>query len=245
MKPSTSLSDTYNQRDDLPKLVVEMAKELTVFDGLVDFERNVIGKNSEYMFPIKILKDATARLLGVKPSAELTDEQCDMAREFWQPCGKPLLWKAFRHWDETADEFRAGYISSHGVFLNALGVVGQCLLAQYGNLDKLANLSTLNIRRDSEAFVGRCIDEVTGNMLTNATAINLTAIKMLCHVGCPVKPEWQLLERQYFPDTEFPGDKQIEIAALGIEQESEAPSFTRRGVFTFVCRYGSRKVAFA
>ncbi|HAV1497635.1 DNA sulfur modification protein DndB [Vibrio parahaemolyticus] len=204
VKPSTSISDTYNQRDDLPKLVVEMAKELTVFDGLVDFERNVIGKNSEYMFPIKILKDATARLLGVKPHTELTDEQCDMAREFWQACGKPLLWKAFRHWDETADEFRAGYISSHGVFLNALGLAGQCLLAQYGNLDKLANLSTLNIRRDSGEFVGRCIDGITGNMLTNATAINLTAIKMLCHVGCPVKPEWQSLERQYFPDTEFP-----------------------------------------
>ncbi|KOO15574.1 hypothetical protein AKJ18_11165, partial [Vibrio xuii] len=82
VKPSTSISDTYNQRDALPKLVVEMAKELSVFKNLVDFERNVIGKNSEHMFPIKILKDATARLLGVKPSAELTDEQLDIAREF-------------------------------------------------------------------------------------------------------------------------------------------------------------------
>ncbi|WP_253825056.1 hypothetical protein [Vibrio chagasii] len=71
-------------------------------------------------------------------------------------------------------------------------------------MDKLGDLSTLNIRRDSDVFVGRCIDEVTGNMLTNATAIKLTAIKMLCHVGCPVGPELQSLERQYFPDTAFP-----------------------------------------
>ncbi len=204
VKPSTSISDTYNQRDDLPKLVVEMANELAVFEGLVDFERNVIGKNSDYLFPVKILKDATARLLGVKTNAKLTDEQREITREFWQACAKPLLWQAFRCWDDSADEFRAGYISSHGVFLNALGVVGQCLLAQYGNVDKLADLSTLNIRRDSDVFVGRCIDEVTGNMLTNVTAIKLTAIKMLCHVGCPVDPELQSLERQYFPDTEFP-----------------------------------------
>ncbi|HHY0497196.1 hypothetical protein JL857_20860 [Vibrio parahaemolyticus] len=27
---------------------------------------------------------------------------------------------------------------------------------------------------------------------------------MLCHVGCPVGPELQSLERQYFPGTEFP-----------------------------------------
>lgn len=204
VKPSTSISDTYNQRDDLPLLVVALAKELPAFINLVDFERNVIGRNSEFLFPVKILKDATARLLGIKPNAKLTDEQREIAREFWQACAKPLLWQAFRCWEDSADEFRAGYISSHGVFLNALGVVGQCLLAQYGNVDKLADLSTLNIRRDSDVFVGRCIDEVTGNMLTNATAIKLTAIKMLCHVGCPVEPELRSLERQYFPDTEFP-----------------------------------------
>ena len=206
VKPSTSISDTYNHREDLPKLVVAMAKELAVFDGLVDFERNVIGKSSDYLFPVKILKDATARLLGVKAHAKLTEEQREIAREFWQACAKPLLWQAFRHWEDSADAFRGGYISSHGVFLNALGVVGQCLLAQYGNVDKLADLSTLNIRRDSDVFVGRCIDDVTGNMLTNATAIKLTAIKMLCHVHCPVSPELQMLERQYFPDTEFPSE---------------------------------------
>ena len=203
VKPSTSISDTYNQRDDLPKLVVEMSNELAVFDGLVDFERNVIGKSSDYLFPVKTLKDATARLLGVKLNATLTEEQHVIAREFWQACAKPLLWQAFRCWEEPADAFRAGYISSHGVFLNALGVVGQCLLSQYGNVDKLADLSTLNIRRDSDVFVGRCIDAVTGNMLTSVTAIKLTAIKMLCHVQCPVSPELQMLERQYFPDTEF------------------------------------------
>ncbi len=204
VKPSASISDTYNQRDDLPMLVVDMANTLPAFTGLVDFERNVIGKNSPYLFPIKILKDATARLLGVKATEPLSDEQREMAKSFWAACSKPLLWQGFRNWDDSADEFRDGYISSHGVFLNALGLVGQCLLAQYGHIAKLSDLSTLNIRRNSPEFVGRCIDEVTGNMISNATSIKLTAIKMLCHVGCPVSPELQALERQYFPETEFP-----------------------------------------
>ncbi len=204
VKPSASISDTYNQRDDLPMLVIDMANTLPAFTGLVDFERNVIGKNSPYLFPVKILKDATARLLGVKATAPLNDEQREMAKSFWAACSKPLLWTGFRNWDDSADEFRDGYISSHGVFLNALGLVGQCLLAQYGHIAKLSDLSTLNIRRNSPEFVGRCIDEVTGNMISNATSIKLTAIKMLCHVGCPVSPELQALERQYFPETEFP-----------------------------------------
>ncbi|WP_052437619.1 hypothetical protein [Vibrio jasicida] len=53
-----------------------------------------------------------------------------------------------------------------------------------------SSLASLNIRRDSDEFIGRCIDTVTGNMLTDSTAIKLTAIKMLCHVGCPVDPEF-------------------------------------------------------
>lgn len=227
VKPSASISDTYNKRDDLPMLVVDMANTLPAFTGLVDFERNVIGKNSPYLFPVKILKDATARLLGVKVTAPLSDEQCEMAKSFWEACSKPLLWKAFRNWEDSADEFRDGYISSHGVFLNALGLVGQCLLAQYGHVAKLSDLSTLNIRRDSAEFVGRCIDEVTGNMISNATAIKLTAIKMLCHVSCPISPELQALERQYFPETEFPsasersanGDESLNDVFDDVEQE--------------------------
>lgn len=214
VKPSTGISYTYNQRDDLPKFVVEMAKDLAAFANLVDFERNVIGRNSEYLFPIKILKDATARLLCVKATDTLSDEQRGVARDFWSACAKPLLWRAFRYWEESADEFRVGYISSHGVFLNALGLVGQCLVGQYGTTEKISDLGTLNIKRDSEAFVGRCIDEVIGNMLTNATAIKLMAIKMLYHLDCPVSSELQALERQYFLDTVFP-------SAVNASTESE------------------------
>ncbi|MFB9214262.1 DNA sulfur modification protein DndB [Vibrio sinaloensis] len=205
VKPSASISDTYNKRDDLPMLVVDLANTLPSFVGFVDFERNVIGKNSKYLFPVKILKDATAKLLGVKVNEKLSKEQKDLAREFWGAAAKPMLWEAQRCWEgESSDDFREQYISSHGVFLNALGLFGQCILAQYGNFEKLKELASLNIKRDSEAFVGRCIDSITGNMISNATAVKLTAVKMLCEVGCPVSPELQVLERQYFPESEFP-----------------------------------------
>lgn len=200
VKPSGSISDTYNQRDDLPMLIVEMANTLPMFEGTVDFERNVIGKNSPYLFPVKTLKEATAKLLSVKVDSPLDESQRDLAKAFWQACARPLLWEAWKNWDETAEGFRAGYLSSHGVFLHALGLVGQCLLAQYGCFERLSTLATLNIRRDSSDFVGRCIDAVTGNMVSNTTAIRLTAIKILVHMDCPISPELQALERQYFPD---------------------------------------------
>ena len=203
VKPSISISDTYNKRNDLPMLIVEMANSLPVFVNLVDFERNIIAKKSDYLFPVKILKDATMRLMGLKANSNLSDDAKEIIKQFWSASATPLLWVAFKNWDESADDFRQTYISSHGVFLNALGMFGSIVLAQYGNFDLLSNLSNLNIRRDSIAFKGRCIDAVTGNMLTDLTAIKLTAIKMLCHVGCPVPPELAALERKYFTDSEL------------------------------------------
>ncbi|WP_273860715.1 DNA sulfur modification protein DndB [Photobacterium sp. GSS17] len=221
VKPSTSISDTYNCRNDLPKLVVDMARNLECFQDFVDFERNVIAKNSTYLFPIKILKDATARLLGVKVNATLTDEQRELAKAFWTACDRPLLWKSFRSWTGlNADDFREQYISSHGVFLNALGMFGNRLYTQYGNFDRIGSLSSINIKRDSEDFQGRCICPVTGNMKTDVTAIKLTAIKLMLAVGCPVDPELQSVERLYFPKTEFP--KAVEPEPEVIEPAPEA-----------------------
>ncbi len=201
---------------------IDLAKNVFSIHGVDAYGKCVLRKT------VKILKDATARLLSVKVDASLTDEQKSLAKLFWSAAAKPLLWEGFRNWEESAEEFREQYISSHGVFLNALGVVGQCLLAQYGNLDKLSELSSLNIKRKSDTFVGRCIDEVTGNMMSNTTAIKLTAIKMLCHVDCLVPPELQALERQYFPDTEFPtsGMTFEEVSFEDVEEEKPAHPYS-------------------
>ncbi|EIU7553796.1 DNA sulfur modification protein DndB [Vibrio vulnificus] len=222
VKPSKSLSDTYNNRDDLPQLIVELAKTLPAFIGKVDFERNVVAKNSDYLFPVKILKDATMRLTGLKANAEMSEETKTFVGEFWKAVAKPLLWTALINWEESAEDFRNQYISSHGVFLNALGIVGAALNNQYGHFSDVSKLASLDIKRDSDAFKGRCIDAVTGNMLTDATAIKLTAIKMLCHIGCPIAPDLQFLEKKYFPDTVFPS-AQNETENSQKPEEKEEP----------------------
>lgn len=68
-------------------------------------------------------------------------------------------------------------------------------------------------------------------MLTNATAIKLTAIKMLCHVGCPVEPELRSLERQYFPDTEFPSA--LERGALEVSLDEVFDEVDHRSVHPY------------
>ncbi|HBC2020535.1 TPA: DNA sulfur modification protein DndB [Vibrio cholerae] len=202
VKPSQSISDTYNKRDSLPMLIVEMAKEIPAFQDRVDFEHNVIPKNSDCLFPVKILKDATMRLTGMKADAELSAEIKEFVISFWRKADTPLLWSQSKVWNISGEEFRNEYISSHGVFINALGLFGSIINNQFGNTDKVLDLYKLNIKRNSPDFIGRCIDKITGKMLSDATAIKLTAIKMLCAVECPLPPELASFERQYFPETE-------------------------------------------
>ncbi|HFG1736904.1 TPA: DNA sulfur modification protein DndB [Vibrio cholerae] len=202
VKPSQSISDTYNKRDSLPMLIVEMAKEIPAFQDRVDFEHNVIPKNSDCLFPVKILKDATMRLTGMKADAELSAEMKEFVISFWRKADTPLLWSQSKVWNISGEEFRNEYISSHGVFINALGLFGSIINNQFGNTDKVLDLYKLNIKRNSPDFIGRCIDKITGKMLSDATAIKLTAIKMLCAVECPLPPELASFERQYFPETE-------------------------------------------
>ena len=116
-----------------------------------------------------------------------------------------LGWEAFRK-DTTlsADDYRQQSISTHGVFLNALGLAGRKLIAQYGAQrlkEVMTPLKDLDTSRMSELFVGRCIDPVTGNMKSDSTAIKLTANKILDFLGCPLNPTDNQLERQYFPET--------------------------------------------
>lgn len=224
VKPSQSISDTYNKRNDLPILIVEMANTLTAFKNRVDFEHNVIPKNSKCLFPVKILKDATMRLTGLKADSQLSDEMKEFVISFWSDADTPLLWSQINNWNMTGEEFRGQYISTHGVFINALGLFGNIINSQFGNTEKVKNLNTLNIKRNSSDFTGRCIDKVTGKMLSDATAIKLTAIKMLCAVGCPLPPEMAALERQYFPETELTTQNESSgsLEQTEIEQEEIA-----------------------
>ena len=64
----------------------------------------------------------------------------------------------------------------------------------------MKNLSNICIKRNSQTFAGRCIDEKTGNMLTTRSAVKLTAIKILNHLQCPIDPVLRTLERQHFPE---------------------------------------------
>lgn len=200
-KPAQSLSDAYNSREVLPQLAVELANELNCFKGLVDFERNTISAKSDYLFPLKTIKDATATLLGLNAkTTQISDAHREVARVFWQSLSDALQWGGLWMGDEQPATVRLETIKTHTVMVKAYALAGQLMLCQIGDVHELPyeRLTSLNFSRDSNDFMRRCIQPETGRMLSDSTAIRLTANKLLMQCNVPLTPENRQLEKEFF-----------------------------------------------
>lgn len=200
-KPAQSLSDAYNSREVLPQLAVELANELNCFKGLVDFERNTITAKSDYLFPLKTIKDATATLLGLSAkTTDISDAHRDVARVFWQSISDALQWGGLWMENREPGEVRLETIKTHTVMLKAYALAGQLMLSQFGDVTALPyeRLAALDYSRHSDDFMRRCIQPETGRMLSDSTAIRLTANQLLMQCRVPLTPENRQLEKEFF-----------------------------------------------
>ena len=200
VKPAGSLSDTYNTRNPLNVYLVELAKDLDCLKGNVDFEHNIIPKNSPHLFTMKLLKDSALKLLGIKADAEITDEQKTQLNDFWLACDKGLNWSDAKQ--TSPDEYRQQYLASHGVFVMALALMGNAMVKQGISFDTM-HIPPLSLARSRDQWLNRCVDPNTKNMVANSLAQKLTAIWLCLECNVPLNSKWRELETTHF-DTEIP-----------------------------------------
>lgn len=198
-KPAQSISDAFNTRDALPAFAVEIANELNCFKGLVDFERNTIAKNSPCLFPLKALKEATATMIGCgKNPKEITEDQKQFARGAWTALADAMKWGGEHMGDTEAPAFREQNIKTHVVMLKAMAVAVNHIAANQPEGLDLSGLSHLNFSRNSQDFMRRCIQPETGRMTSDATAIQLTANKLIQAAGVVMDFHARDVEEKFF-----------------------------------------------
>lgn len=200
-KPAASISIAYDHRDPVAKFAVELSQELP-FKGLVDFERNTISKKSDYLFPLKTIKDSITALLGLSKNhcEAITPEQKEFVISTFAKFSRSMGWAALEFNGEPAATYRETSILTHTVMTKAIVEAAKAIAAQYGSLEvaPLEKLSGLDYSRQSKDFEDRCINKITGNMVMNKTGIDLAANLIIQTVGCPLSPESKVLEKKYF-----------------------------------------------
>ncbi|MDC5870240.1 DGQHR domain-containing protein [Vibrio europaeus] len=222
-KPQASIGIAYDHRDELARFAVEIAQELP-FKGLVELEKNTIGKKSDKLFPLKTIKDLCQSLmcLGNKyTNDDVTTEKKNFVRMVLSKFSRPMGWSALEFMGNTAAEMRDHNIVTHTVMLKAMAEAAKTIDGQFRNFEgaNLEALSDLDYGRQEGDFVGRCIDTISKRMMMNQTGIKLAANLLITTVGARLTPEQNQLEKQYF------GEQAIEEAEI-VEPEQTAEEVT-------------------
>jgi len=170
IRPSRSLGVLYDHRDSKSKLAKLVVMKSDVFAEIVEMERNSLAKRSRKLFTLSAFYNATAALVDGLANGDL-EKDATMARTFWENvAGYFPSWGQVRKGTLAASEVREGYIHSHGIALQAIGIAGNSLLREgsRGGLVRLKRLSDIDwSRRNSRMWEGRAM---IGGKVTKATS---------------------------------------------------------------------------
>lgn len=190
VRPSDSLSTLYDQRDTQSALARYVCEQVPCFKVLTDLETSSLSKRSSKLFTLSAIKQASKSLLAKGPRDKVSEDEMNVAVQFWQEVCKnmPDWLDALSRKTSTAD-LREFYVHAHGIGLAAIGLAGADLLRQYPSewQEKLPALTTIDWSRSNVSlWRGRAMDthgklsKTRNNMVLTANVIRAAMGLELC-----------------------------------------------------------------
>lgn len=195
IRPSRSLGLLYDHRDDKARLARLVVMKSDVFRDIVDLEKSSLAPRSRKLFTLSAFYNATADLVHGLATGDL-EEDAKIARDFWDAVARHFpAWTQVRDGKITASEVREGFISSHGIALQAIGKAGNSLLKgnPTGWKSRLKALSEINwSRKNARLWEGRAM--IGGRVSKSTNNITLATNTIKQHLGIELDPEEQKVE---------------------------------------------------
>jgi len=199
IRPSTSLGILYDYRDLNGAVTKRLAFKSTVFKGLVEMEKTTLSQRSRKLFTLSAIYSGNRALFrDFSMDSSKEDELYDIANSFWQEVGSHIKeWKLVQNNEISASQIRQDYIHSHGITLQALGIVGNTLLRNnISFVEGLKNLGRVDWHRsNSDLWEGRAMHN--GKLSKASTNVTLTANAIKKELGLKLSSEEKILEQHY------------------------------------------------
>lgn len=199
VRPDPSLITLYNHADQESAVASDIATYCPPFAGLTDLERSSLSKRSNKLFTLSSVKHANRTLLNKGRNDRFTDDEVDLAKRFWAVVADYLpFWKLVKSGEIAASTVREEHIFSHGVVLQAIGVVGRYVIGNYPNdwWDKLAPLGSIDwSKSNTDRWNGRAIQY--GKVTKSKASMLLTVNGIKEHLGLELTPEEDRIEKEY------------------------------------------------
>lgn len=184
IRPSTSLSTLYDDRDPGARVAKFLANNAKPFVGYTEMEKSSISVKSNKVFALSAIKHATRALLQKGPRDDISEDEKLLALKFWNLINDNMPeWKLVQAKKLAVAEFRQEYLTAHGLALQAIAQVGSQLL-EYSDDElqiKLEELEKIDWRKSNPEWIKRAM--MHGKLSKASSNIFLTSLEIKRQLG--------------------------------------------------------------
>ena len=181
VKPTKSLGLLYDHRDTYARFIVNLVKDLDIFNDRTEMERTNISNRSTNFFTLNGVADATRHLLKLKTKSISADKQ-KLAAEYWTKISTNIPeWNLLMEKKMTPYDLRQDYVHAHTNILNALGLVGYVITQRSDWREKIKKLRKIDWKKSSPMWQDKVV--MDGKMLKNRLGIKRAANEILRQMG--------------------------------------------------------------
>lgn len=198
---TSSIGILYDHRDKLALITKDIIANTPLLARYTDKERVSLSKNSPKILALNHIFNTNLRLLGKSKGDKITDSDEEFLKEFWLVlCNSIMEWNYVMQKEITTRDLRATFIVGHGVFIEAIGLVGNYLRTYHDGDWKnyISKLEKIDWNRSNTAdWLGRAFNH-NGRIQKTTHTIQLTAIKIKQLIDLPLTEAEQVLEDKFF-----------------------------------------------
>lgn len=206
VRPSQSLGVLYEHREQLSELARQLTLNVDVFKNLTEKEKTSISNRSAKLFTLSSIYQATQELLRKKNGDPINESEKRLAIEFWNEVTNNIPeWSQASRKEVHPSELRENYIHAHGVALQAIGIAGAELVAQYPDDWKERLHLFKNIdwsRNNTTVWEGRAMLQARINKAQRQVILTANYLKMI--LGLTLQSDEQILEDTFMINTGKP-----------------------------------------
>lgn len=193
-----SIGILYDSRDQLAMVTKEIVNQIPLLNKYTDKENSSLSKYSARLFTLSSLYDTNYQLVRKKKNISKKEKK-DIFM-FWETlCTGITEWKQVYEKKLAASNLRSTYVHTHGVVLEAMGMVAHDLLTNnYPDWTRyIADIDKLDWSRTNLAdWEGRVIRS-NGHISKSNTNIVLTCIKIKKILNLPLTPDEMIQENKF------------------------------------------------
>lgn len=197
---TSSIGILYDHRDQMSLITKGVISEIPLLDRYTDREKVNLSKNSPKLFALNHIFNMNCRLLGKRKGEMISEQEKEFVNEFWI-----LLSATINEWQQVLKkktsprDLRANSIVAHGVFLEAIGIIGHYLYFYHPDewQKYIKKLTHIEWHRDNKQdWQGRAYSH-TGRINKNNQTVQLTANLIKNKIGLPLTEQEQKTEDKF------------------------------------------------